>query len=92
MPLELLAFTLVGLIVGSAAALLLPRLFTASRTMTVLTGVCAALLTGGLGHAILGGGHILATVPISAVGACLLVSLLARPDQRSQPVHRPHHA
>jgi hypothetical protein len=92
MPLELMAFALVGLSVGSAAALLLPRLFTASRTVTVLTGMGAALLTGTLGHAILGSGHIVATVPISALGAVLLVSLLARPDQRSQQVHRPHHA
>ena len=93
MLLELLTFTLVGLAVGGAAALLLPELFPAPRAVTVLTGPAAALLTGSLGHAILGSGHILATVPLSAVGACVLVSLLARPDQRSRPSHRrPHHA
>ena len=96
MLLELLSFTLVGLVVGGAAALFLPQLFLAPRTVTVLTGVGAALLTGGLGHAILGGGHLLATTALSAVGSGLLVSLLARPDQkspRSRGAHRrPHHA
>ncbi|MFC1412019.1 hypothetical protein ACEZCY_23745 [Streptacidiphilus sp. N1-12] len=92
MLLELLAFALVGLAVGGAAALLLPRLFTAHRGITVLTALCAALLTGSLGHAVLGAGHLYATVPISALGACLLVSLLARPDRRSQAVQHPHHA
>ncbi|MEZ0091058.1 hypothetical protein [Streptacidiphilus sp. EB129] len=100
MALELFAFALVGLAVGGAAVLALPALFPAPRPVTVLTGVCSALLTGSVGHAILGPGHQLATVPISAVGACLLISLLARPDQRSSPAHaahaarhrRPHHA
>ncbi|MHA6762758.1 hypothetical protein [Streptacidiphilus sp. PAMC 29251] len=92
MPLELLAFALVGLAVGAAATLLLPRLFTAHRGVTVLTGLCAALLTGSLGHAVIGAGHLYATVPISAVGSCLLVSLLARPDRRSPSVQHPHHA
>jgi uncharacterized membrane protein YeaQ/YmgE (transglycosylase-associated protein family) len=92
MPWELLAFALVGLTVGAAADLLLPRLFTAHRGMTVLTGLCAALLTGSLGYAVVGAGHPYATVPISAVGACLLVSLLARPDRRSRSVQHPNHA
>lgn len=83
MPLELLAFALVGLAVGAAATLLLPRLFPDHRGVTVSTALAAALLTGSLGHAVLGAGHLYATVPISAVGACLLVSLLARPTGRS---------
>ncbi len=90
---ELLAFALVGLAVGTGATLLLPRLFTVHRAMIVLTGLCAALLTGSLGHAVVGAGRLYLTVPISAVGACVLVSLLARPDRRSGTLrHRPHHA
>jgi hypothetical protein len=83
MTLELFAFALVGLAVGGAAALLLPRLFGEHRGMAVLTALCAALLTGSLAHAVLGADRLYLTVPLSAVGACLLVSLLARPDQRS---------
>ncbi len=89
---DLLVFALVGLAVGAAATLLLPRLFTVHRGVTVLTGMCAALLTGSLGYAVLGSGHLYLTVPISAVGACTLVSLLARPDRRSRSPHYPHHA
>ena len=86
---QLLAFALVGLAVGAAADLLLPRLFSAHRGVTVLTGLSTALLTGTLAHAVLGAGHAYATVPISALGACLLVSVLARPDLRTG---RPRHA
>jgi uncharacterized membrane protein YeaQ/YmgE (transglycosylase-associated protein family) len=89
---QFLAFALVGLAVGAAADLLLPRLFSAHRSMTVLTGLCAALLTGSLGYAVVGADQPYVTVPISAVGACLLVSLLARPDRRSGSVRHPNHA
>ncbi|MFC1417396.1 hypothetical protein [Streptacidiphilus cavernicola] len=90
---DLLAFALVGLAVGAAAALLLPRLFTVHRGMVVLTGLCAALLTGSLGYAVVGSGHLYLTVPGCAVGACAMVSLLAHPENRRSPSTRyPHHA
>ncbi|WP_042411625.1 hypothetical protein [Streptacidiphilus carbonis] len=87
MLLQLLAFALVGLAVGGGAAVLLPRYFQVHRAVTVLTGLCSALLIGVLARAVVGDGHLAVTAPLSAVGACLLVSLLAHPD-RSRNGHR----
>ena len=91
MLLELLAFALVGLAVGGGAALLLPHYFQVHRAVTVLTGLCSALLIGVLARAVVGGGHVAVTVTLSAVGACLLVSLLAHPERRhpEQPHREP---
>lgn len=88
MLLELLAFALVGLAVGGGAALLLPHYFQVHRAVTVLTGLCSALLIGVLARAVVGGGHVAVTVTLSAVGACLLVSLLAHPERRPEQRHR----
>ncbi|MFC1407212.1 MULTISPECIES: hypothetical protein [Streptacidiphilus] len=82
MLLELLAFALVGLAVGGGAALLLPHYFQVHRAVTLLTGLCSALLIGVLARAVVGGGHVAVTVTLSAIGACLLVSLLAHPERR----------
>ena len=96
MALDFVTFALVGLVVGTGAALLLPRLFRAPRSLTVLTGVVSGLLTGGLARVVLGDDSLLASSLLALVGAGLLVSVLARPDQRSNPLHRaprrPHHA
>ncbi|QMU75210.1 hypothetical protein GXW83_05000 [Streptacidiphilus sp. PB12-B1b] len=93
---DFVTFALVGLVVGAGAAMLLPRLFRAPRTLTVLTGVISALLIGGLTRIVLGADSLLASSLVALVGAGLLVSVLARPDQRSHPLHRaprrPHHA
>ena len=99
MLLELLAFALVGLAVGGGAALLLPHYFQVHRAVTVLTGLCSALLIGVLARAVVGAGPAAGPVPLSAIGACLLVSLLAHPerrrpeqphrDQRGPEQHRP---
>lgn len=82
MLLELLAFALVGLAVGGGAALLLPHYFQVHRAVTLLTGLCSALLIGVLARAVVGSGHVAVTVTLSAIGACLLVSLLAHPERR----------
>jgi len=96
MALDIVTFALVGLVVGTGAALLLPRLFRAPRTLTVLTGMISALLIGGLARIILGPDSLLVSSMFALVGSGLLVSVLARPDQRSRPLHRaprhPHHA
>jgi ABC-type Fe3+-siderophore transport system permease subunit len=89
MLLELLAFALVGLAVGGGAALLLSEYFQVHRAVTVLTGLCSALLIGVLARTVVGSGHLALTVPLSAIGACLLVSLLAHPEQRRPDRQRP---
>jgi len=88
MLLELLAFALIGLAVGVGAALLLPRWFQVHRAVTVLTGLCSALLIGVLARAVVGSGHVALTVTLSAIGACLLVSLLAHPEPRNREPRR----
>jgi len=96
MALDIVTFALVGLVVGTGAAVLLPRLFRAPRSLTVLTGMISGLLVGGLARVVLGADSLLASSLLALVGAGLLVSVLARPDQRSHPLHRaprhPHHA
>ncbi|WP_457034170.1 hypothetical protein [Kitasatospora sp. P5_F3] len=80
MVLETIAFVLIGLAVGFGALTLLPAYFPASRTLTVVTAVIAALLGGGIsGYAL--DDHLPALALLfSAVSAVLLVSVLARPD------------
>jgi hypothetical protein len=90
MTVELIAFAIAGLAVGLGAVLLLHDLFPAPRLVTVLTGVCSALLLGGIAHAAFGDGHPVETVICALLGSAAMVSLLARPDQRSG--HRPRHA
>jgi len=81
---DVLAFALIGLIVGAGAVLLLSRLFTQTRGLTVTTALAASVLIGLIAHAVLGGGHLAETAPIAALGSVLLVSVLARP----RPVDR----
>jgi uncharacterized membrane protein YeaQ/YmgE (transglycosylase-associated protein family) len=92
MPLDYVVFALVGLAVGAGAALLLPRLFRTPRILTMLTGVASAVLAGGLARVALGTSDLLTSVPIALIGACLLVSVLAKTDRRSQGIHPTLHA
>ncbi|MEY9871885.1 hypothetical protein ABH931_001358 [Streptacidiphilus sp. MAP12-33] len=90
MTAELIAFAIAGLAVGLGAVVLLSDLFPAPRLVTLLTGLCSALLLGGIAHTAFGDGHPVETVICSFLGSAAMVSLLARPDQRSG--HRPRHA
>ncbi|WP_037607918.1 hypothetical protein [Streptacidiphilus rugosus] len=91
MTVELIAFSIVGLAIGLGAAVLLSDLFPAPRVVTALTGLCSALLLGGVAHAAFGDGHPVEAIVCAALGSAAMVSLLARPDQRSAR-HRPKHA
>ncbi|WP_042412290.1 hypothetical protein [Streptacidiphilus anmyonensis] len=90
MTVELIAFAIAGLAVGLGAVLLLGDLFPAPRPVTVLTGLCSALLLGGVAHIAFGDGHPVETTVCAILGSVAMVSLLARPDQRS--THHPRHA
>ncbi|WP_052434541.1 hypothetical protein [Streptacidiphilus melanogenes] len=90
MTVELIAFAIAGLAVGLGAVLLLGGLFPAPRVVTVLTGLCSALLLGGVAHIAFGDGHPVETTVCAVLGSAAMVSLLARPDQRS--THHPRHA
>ena len=76
---ELVAFALIGLVVGGGAAVLLHEHFPVPRPLTAGTGLVSAFVLGSVARAVLGGGHALLTVLIAAVSSVLLVSLLARP-------------
>jgi hypothetical protein len=58
----------------------------------MLTGVASAVLAGGLARVALGTSDLLTSVPIALIGACLLVSVLAKTDRRSQGIHPTLHA
>jgi len=92
-PIESIAFVLIGLAVGVGAVVLLPGYFPAARSLTVSTALVAAVL-GGLisGYAL--DGHLPGvSLAVSAVSSVLLVSVLARPEQAPRHGrHRHRHA
>ncbi|MFC5908476.1 hypothetical protein [Streptacidiphilus monticola] len=87
MTLELVAFALVGLLVGSAAAAL-PRRFASSRALTVATATVSGFVVGVLAHTAIGYPRPLLTVPTALIGSALLTSLLARKHTRSVALPR----
>ncbi|WP_055587456.1 hypothetical protein [Peterkaempfera griseoplana] len=81
MLVETVVLASVGLLVGAAAALVLPGYFPSPRTLTVLTGGVAAVVAGLVARAALGPHHTALPAGVGAVTAGLLVSVLARPDR-----------
>ncbi|GAA2256887.1 hypothetical protein GCM10010430_45920 [Kitasatospora cystarginea] len=81
---ESFAFVLIGLAVGAGALTLLPEYFPAARSLTVGTGVVAALLSGLISRFTLDAGLPALSLAISAIGSALLVSVLARPEPAAE--------
>jgi uncharacterized membrane protein YeaQ/YmgE (transglycosylase-associated protein family) len=77
---ESFAFVLIGLAVGAGAVTLLPEYFPAARSLTVGTGVVAALLAGWISRYTLDARLPAVSLVISVIGSAVLVSILARPE------------
>ncbi|AUG79553.1 hypothetical protein CFP65_4833 [Kitasatospora sp. MMS16-BH015] len=93
MPVETIAFALIGLAVGVGALALLPGWYRAPRTLTVATGLVAALLGGLISRYALDGRLPGISLAIALLGAVALVSVLARPDLADRrPRGRHRHA
>ncbi|MFI1096687.1 hypothetical protein [Streptomyces sp. NPDC020917] len=79
---EAVAYAVTGLAAALAATRLLPRRLPRSP-LVMGTGPGAALAGGLITRAIVGTGHLEATLPGALAVAAALLSLLARPDTRS---------
>jgi uncharacterized membrane protein YeaQ/YmgE (transglycosylase-associated protein family) len=70
----IIAWLLIGLVIGALARLVVPGRQHMGILLTILIGVVAALLGGILTTAILGAGHTVITFIVALVMAALLVS------------------
>jgi uncharacterized membrane protein YeaQ/YmgE (transglycosylase-associated protein family) len=69
-----IAWLLIGLIIGALARLLVPGRQHIGLILTIVIGVVAALVGGILTTAVLGAGHTLITFIVALLAAALLVS------------------
>jgi uncharacterized membrane protein YeaQ/YmgE (transglycosylase-associated protein family) len=70
----IIAWLLIGLVVGGLARLLVPGRQHIGLILTILIGIVAALLGGIITTAIIGVGHPVITFIVALVAAALLVS------------------
>ena len=70
----IIAWLLIGLVIGGLARLLVPGRQHVGLILTVLIGIAAALLGGIITTALVGTGHAVLTVIVALVAAALLVS------------------
>jgi uncharacterized membrane protein YeaQ/YmgE (transglycosylase-associated protein family) len=70
----IIAWLLIGLVIGALARLLVPGRQHIGLILTILIGIVAALIGGLITTAILGVGHTLVTFIVALVAAALLVS------------------
>jgi uncharacterized membrane protein YeaQ/YmgE (transglycosylase-associated protein family) len=69
-----IAWLLIGLVIGALARLLVPGRQHIGLILTIVIGVVAALVGGILTTALLGAGHTLITFIVALLAAALLVS------------------
>ena len=70
----LIAWLLIGLVIGALARLLVPGRQHIGLILTILIGIVAALVAGLVTTAIIGAGHAVITFIVALVAAALLVS------------------
>ena len=70
----IIAWLLIGLVIGGLARLLVPGRQHVGLILTVLIGIVAALLGGIITTALVGTGHAVLTFIVALVAAALLVS------------------
>ena len=69
-----IAWLLIGLVIGGLARLLVPGRQHIGVILTILIGIAAALVAGIITTAIIGAGHTVVTFIVALVAAALLVS------------------
>ena len=72
----IIAWLIIGLVIGGLARLLLPGRQHIGLILTILIGIAAALLGGIITTAIVGAGHAIITFIVALVAAALMVSAL----------------
>ena len=70
----IVAWLLIGLVIGGLARLLVPGRQHMGLILTMLIGIAAALLGGIITTAIIGAGHAVITFIVALIAAALLVS------------------
>ena len=70
----IIAWLLIGLVVGGLARLLVPGRQQIGLILTILIGIMAALLGGIITTALIGAGHTVITFIVALIAAALLVS------------------
>jgi uncharacterized membrane protein YeaQ/YmgE (transglycosylase-associated protein family) len=70
----IVAWLLIGLVVGGLARLLVPGRQHIGLILTILIGIAAALLGGIITTALIGAGHTVITFIVALIAAALLVS------------------
>ena len=70
----IIAWLIIGLVIGALARLLVPGRQHVGLILTILIGIVAALIGGIVTTAIIGVGHTLITFIVALVAAALLVS------------------
>ena len=70
----IIAWLLIGLVVGGLARLLVPGRQHIGLILTILIGIVAALLGGIITTALIGAGHTVITFIVALIAAALLVS------------------
>lgn len=78
----LIAWLIIGLIVGGLAHLLVPGRQRIGILLTLLFGIVGALVGGIVTAAILGAGHLIITFIVSLVVAALLIAAVSHPRGR----------
>ena len=85
----IIAWLLIGLVVGGLAHLLVPGRQRIGILRTLLFGIVGALVGGFATAALLGPGHLIITFIVSLVVSALLISAVARPRRRWHLSYRP---
>jgi len=78
----IIAWLIIGLVVGGLAHLLVPGRQRIGILLTLLFGIVGALVGGIITAAILGAGHFIITFIVSLVVAALLIAAVSHPAGR----------
>jgi uncharacterized membrane protein YeaQ/YmgE (transglycosylase-associated protein family) len=78
----IIAWLIIGLVIGGLAHLLVPGRQRIGILLTLLFGIVGALVGGVVTFAILGAGHLIITFLVSLVVAALLIAAVSHPTGR----------
>jgi uncharacterized membrane protein YeaQ/YmgE (transglycosylase-associated protein family) len=78
----IIAWLIIGLVIGGLAHLLVPGRQRIGILLTLLFGIVGALIGGFVTAAILGTGHLIITAIVSVVVAAVLIAVVSHPSNR----------
>jgi len=78
----IIAWLIIGLVIGGLAHLLVPGRQRIGILLTLLFGIVGALIGGFVTAAIIGAGHFIITFIVSVVVAALLIAVVTHPANR----------